>query len=258
VSGAVERLLARAEGRLATARPLLPGRFEPAGPAPDWLPERSVADESRQEAGEGTVAAGEPRRQRSPAPAVATPATVEKVGKEVRVAVEQPSLEVLGPAVAAPRRPGPDLSAPLRPALELQTPAPAAAAPEAPGEPPTALESPVREARAAPAPASGRAQEPPPEPPPDRGPARPLLPELEPSRPPSLAEAPRSSAPSAPVPPRPLRAGGAPVEVRIGHIEVRAAAPVGVRAVPPGARDPRPGRRPAVSLDDYLSRRRGA
>ncbi len=251
MSGSLDRLVLRAQGRLPVAEPLLPSRYatgSPAGLAEEIGAEpvaQSVA--SHREPPAPTIP---PTLSRTPAP-TPTPMSVPRVeprpppiGAQHEVAAEasSPSPTVAGPATIS-------LASPVSIAAERSSDEP----PGRPARPPPTAAEPARapppeplsrpNAPPPPAPQTARAEPAPPDP--DRRPS--------PGVSPFLARAARLAATragaieahrAAPLAPPP------DVHISIGRLEVHAAP---ARQAPARAA---PARQPALSLADYLAHRK--
>jgi len=240
-----ERLLARGSGELPAVRPRLLSLFETTGGAaveeihvretPESVapaPAAAVSDRA---------ARPEPKRAEDPRPE--PPPAFEIHERRI---VEKPVPPAVSKPRAAPSLPPSPSTAPLT----GEAPEPWAAsgsAPETPraSEPPELSAEPTATPIIAPPPVVLGPE------PPSLGPLRPAPP-VEAVGGPGADREPR---PAAPILEPPAPAGPPRVDVRIGHIEVRA-------IEPPAAAAPRavsaPRRGPRVSLDDYLRRRRSS
>ena len=246
---AMDHLLARSTGRLETARPRLPGRFESPGPSLD------------------DGAWGESHQERT----VRQPDSEDKERTEKATVQARLRLEVDDPrpkrAHAEPQAPSPQAQEPVKRSHETisdrsESTGPSALRPvETEFEPRAGL--PTGETNSD-SPVPSKAFEPmhdePDEPrvpslaamaQPDLRPAEPVAGPWMPPEP-SLA-VPQGLVAPAPEPLTAAEPARPKIDVRIGHIEVRQAPPPSARTSSPSPRARRP--RATVSLEDYLRRR---
>lgn len=245
----LDRLLARASGQLGTARPLLPGRFETsiAAPAADsTLTEltevtsesASAPDSSRERARAPRSKNTETRPERPPA-AIPVRPLPQNPSQGLRPQLPAPAPAALGvekPKAELPPRPRLDPEGPPRrpvaPGAVSPSAVPLVAARTGPASsPPVAKNESVFVTAPPPAVTRQRTQRP----------------ELAPEARPKMQEPPM-------VAKMPLAGPTRTVEIHIGRIEVVAPKPT-VAAKPTSPREA--GRPAALSLDDYLRRRRG-